>query len=225
MSSLTGSVVGNAASLFEAFTLDASVVFADWPDAAAITTAAPTGLTAQVVNSRPTSLTVRLTNSTANTITFDIALMGPGSRQATSEVRTVNVTDSQDIYDVRRQQVPGWFTNALDFASGEEWIEQLANAPPYSRPICVADQRNTQNSLDVARIRPGTIVSFILPTPEGIPTPYRSLVLGMELVGGAQVRDTVAWGMIELETPFDDRTRWDQDTWDRGGLDPAAWES
>ena len=224
LASLTGSIVGNAASLFEVLTLDDSVIFADWPDAAAITAAAPTGLMAQIVSERPTSLTVRLTNSTANTITFDFALNGPASRQATSEVRTVDVTDSQDIYDVRRQPVPGWFTGLLDFESGEEWIEQLANAPPYSRPICVADQRDTQKSLDVARIRPGNVVSFVLPTPEGIPNPYRSLVLGMELTGGARTRDTVAWGCIELETPFDDRTRWDQDTWDRTGTDPSNWE-
>ena len=224
LSALAGSIVGNADRLFEVFTIDSEVVFADWPDAATIRAAAPAGLTAQVVSSRPTSLTVRLTNTTANTITFDFALMGAGSRQATSEIRTVNVSDSQDIYDVRRQPVPGWFTNTLDFQSGQEWIEQLANAPPYSRPICVADQRDTQHSLDVSRIRPGNVVTFILPTPEGIPTPYRSLVLGMELRGGAKTRDTVAWGCIELEAPFDDRTRWDQDTWDREGTDPSTWE-
>ena len=186
LSQLTGSVVGNASSLFEVITLDKSVVFAVWPDAAAITAAAPAGLTAAIVSERPTSLTVRLTNTTANTIGFDFEVRGPGSRQTTSEVRTVNVIASQDIYDVRRQPVPGWFTNTLDFESGTEWIEQLANAPPYSRPICVADQRDTQRSLDVSRIRPGNVVSFILPTPEGIPTPYRSLVLGMELDGRCQ---------------------------------------
>ena len=224
LSELTGSLVANGESLFEVFTTDDSVVFADWPDATTINGVAPLGVTAEIISSRPTSLTVRLTNSNAVTMTFSFALVGSASRQATSEVRTIDVSDSQDIYDVRRQPVPGWFTNTLDFESGTEWIEQLANAPPYSRPICVADQRDTELSLDVARIRPGNIANFILPTPDGVPTPYRSLVLGMELNGGARTRDTVAWGCIELEGAFDDRTRWDQDTWDRTGTDPSNWE-
>ena len=151
--------------------------------------------------------------------------MGPASRQATSE----SAHRQRDRFTgyLRRDGVSRfqtWFTDISDFQSGTEWVEQLANAPPYSRPICVADQRDTELSLDVARIRPGNIANFILPTPDGVPTPYRSLVLGMELNGGARTRDTVAWGCIELEGAFDDRTRWDQDTWDRTGTDPSNWE-